>query len=127
MQNDNTGSSAQPVTLRRWSVVAVATRNGARSRHVWGHDIAADEGRVSDAIKDFALETMTITTISGARYRLGGLPANSRKAQPVWEEWCRAHDVIAEVDVTNDYMDPDDVSTRQFVALNAAAFSTKPK
>ncbi len=126
MQNDNHEGGGQPISLRRWTVVAVVTKGGVRSRHVWGHDVVADEGRVSGAIVDFKLETMTITTDSGAHYRLGGLPAHSRKAQPVWDEWCRANEVIATRDVTNDYMDPDDVSTRQFVALNASAFSGLP-
>lgn len=103
----------------------VGTRSGVRSRHVWGHDVAIDEGCVSDAIVDFKLETMTVTTASGLHYRLAGLPGPSKKGRPVWEEWCRANEVVAERDVTNDYMDPDDVSTRQFVALNVSAFSTK--
>ena len=105
----------------------VTTRSGARSRHVWGHDVAHDEGRVSSAIVDFKMETMTLTTASGAHYRLAGLPGVSRKAQPVWKEWCKTNDVVAERDVTNDYMDPDDVSTRQFVALNVSALSAKPE
>ncbi len=122
-----TECGSQPITLRRWRVVAVVTRRGARTRHVWGHDVASDEGRVSGPIANFVLETMTITTTSGARYRLAGLPGHSRKGQPVWEEWCSANEVIGEKDVTNDYMDPDDVSTRQFVAMNDSAFSGKPK
>jgi hypothetical protein len=124
MLNDNTGSGAPTITLRRWKVVMVGLRSGTRSRHAWGHDAASDEGRVSDAIVDFKQETMTVTTSSGAHYRLAGLPGHSKKAQPVWEEWCQEHGVLVERDVTNDYMDPDDVSTRQFVALNVSAFST---
>ena len=125
MQYDNTESGAQAVTLRRWQVVMVVTQSGGRTRHAWGHYVANDRGLVSSAIVDFKLETMTITTASGSQYRLAGLPGLSKKGQPVWEEWCRAHEVIAERDVTNDYMDPDDVSTRQFVALNISAFSAK--
>lgn len=125
MSNGNRGSGAQAVTLRRWKVVEVFTRSGARSRHAWGHDIATDEGRVSSAIAEFKLETMTVTTTTGTHYRLAGLPGLSRKGQPVWEQWCRENEVISELDVTNEYMDPDDVSTRQFVALNDSAFSAK--
>ncbi len=101
----------------------VVTQGGARSRHVWGHDVEHDEGRVSSAIVDFKMETMTITTASGSRYRLAGLPGQSKKAQPVWEEWCNANGVVAPRDITNDYMDPADVSTRQFKALNITAFA----
>ena len=125
MPNGNTGSGAQAVTLRRWQVVMVVTRSGVRTRHVWGHDIASDEGCVSGPIVSFKLETMTVITAKGLHYRLAGLPGPSKKGQPVWEEWCRAHEVVAERDVTNDYMDPDDVSTRQFAALNVSSFSAK--
>ena len=127
MQNANEGNTAQVVTLRRWTVVLVATRDGVRSRHVWGHDVATDEGRVSEAIKDFSMETMTLTTANGFRYCLGGLPGHSRKGQPAWDEWCKAHHVVAQLEVTNDYMNADDVSTRQFMALNVSAFVGKPK
>ncbi len=125
MLNSNEAGGAQLITLRRWKVVAVVAQGGKRSRHVWGHDLALDEGRVSDAIVDFDMKSMTVTTASGAKYRLGGLPGQSRKAQPVWDEWCRVNEVVAEVDVTNDYMDPEDVSTRQFMALNISAFTAK--
>jgi hypothetical protein len=123
---NNAGNGAQAIALRRWRVTEVVTQSGARTRHAWGHDVANDEGRVSGAIVDFRLETMTVTTSNGIRYRLAGLPAHSRKGQPVWEAWCAENDVVSERDVTNDYMDPDDVSTRQFVALNDSAFFGKP-
>jgi len=125
MPNSEVAGGGQPVTLRRWRVVEVVTRHGGRTRHVWGHDVVLDEGRVSSPVVNFTLATMTVVTSSGSRYRLGGLPAHSRKGQPVWEEWCRVNEVISERDVTNEYMDPDDVSTRQFMALNVSAFSGK--
>lgn len=125
MENGNDSDGENVVTLRRWTVVAVVSRGGVRSRHVWGHDLATDAGRVSEAITGFDMASMTATTRSGARYRLGGLPGHSRRAQPVWEAWCKAHDVVGQLEVTNDYMDPDDVSTRQFMALNVSAFSGK--
>lgn len=123
MENSKDRHEGELVILRRWTVVAVVTRRGVRSRHVWGHEQATDEGRVSGAIKSFDMASMTATTVNGMRYRLGGLPGHSRKAQPVWEAWCRAHDVVGQLEVTNDYMDPEDVSTRQFMALNVSAFS----
>ncbi len=123
--NGKAGSGAQPITLRRWRVLMVVTKSGARTRHVCGHDSAIDAGRVSDPIKDFKLETMTITSASGVVYKLVGFPAFSRKVQPVWEEWCKANGVMAERDITNEYMDPENVNTGQFVALNASAFTSK--
>ncbi len=125
MPNGIAENRGQTVTLRRWRVADVVTKSGARTRHVWGHDAALDEGRVSSAVADFNLETMTVTTITGAHYRLAGLPGTSRKGQPVWEKWCAENGVVYEKDATNDYMDPEDVSTRQFVAMNDTAFSAK--
>ncbi len=118
-------TSAQPVTLRRWRVLMVVKKSGGRTRHVCGHDATIDAGRVSEPVTDFKLETMTITTANGAVYKLVGFPAQSRKVQPVWEEWCEANGVVAERDVTNDYLDPENINTGQFVALNASAFTAK--
>jgi hypothetical protein len=125
MFKNDIGSGAQVVTLRRWRVEEVLPRNAPRSRHVWGHDALLDDGCVSAPIVEFNQSTMTVTTASGKQYRLAGLPGHSRKAQPVWDQWCKDHDVIYQRDVTNEYMDPEDVSTRQFVALNDSAFSAK--
>ncbi len=123
--NGSINNGAPAVTLRRWRVVEVLTRDGVRTRHLLGHDVTNDEDRVSSPVIGFKLEIMTATTSSGARYRLAGVPAQSRRLQGMWEEWCRAYGVIDQRDVTNDYMDPDDLSTRQFVALNVSAISAK--
>lgn len=116
----------QLVTLRRWRVVEVLRKDGGRTRHLWGHDVARDDGCASGSITDFSMETMTATTSSGTRYRLAGLPGYSRKGGAAWKDWCSVNEVVSERDVTNQYMDVDDVSTRQFVALNDSAFSAKP-
>jgi hypothetical protein len=127
MPNKLSPGGIPPVTLRRWQVIEVTTQGGSRSRHLLGHDVANDEGRISSAIVNFQLESMTATTASGGRYRLAGLPGHSRKAQPLWEQWCRDGGVVAQHNVTNDYMDPEDMSTRQFVALNHSAISGGPR
>ncbi len=119
------GIAAQPVTLRRWRVMMVVTKGGSRTRHVCGHDAAIDAGCVSDTVVDFKLDTMTITTASGATYKLVGFPAQSRKVQPVWEEWCKTNGVAAERDISNEYLDPANINTGQFMALNVSAFSAK--
>lgn len=124
MVNRNFGRGPA-VTLRRWRVMEVVTQGGMRTRHLLGHDIDSDEGRVSSPIVDFKLDAMMATTSSGGRYRLAGVPGQSRKVQSIWDDWCRANGVYAQYDVTNDYMDPDDMSTRQFVALNVSAFATR--
>lgn len=123
MSDNQKEKDKQVVTLRRWQIALVVTQGNVRTRHVWGHDVESDGGRVSSAIVDFKPETMTLSTASGSQYRLAGLPGPSKKGKPVWDEWCKTNKVIAQKDVTNDYMDPDNVSTRQFAALNEASLS----
>lgn len=94
-------------SLRRWRVVEVVAQNGARSRHVIGHDITNDAGRASTAIKDFDWETMTVTTQSGRTYKLVGAPGNARSGEYAWQNWCRINGVTSEVDVTNQYFSID--------------------
>ncbi len=127
MANGTTGNDAPDVILRRWRVMEVVARNGLHSRHLLGHDVTHDEDRVSSPLAGFNMESMTATTRSGARYRLAGVPGQSRKVQAVWDDWCRTCGVVSQHDVTNEYMDPDDVSTRQFVALSTPDAPTRPR
>ncbi len=127
MLNSSINSDAHAVRLRRWRVMEILTQEGTRSRHLLGHDVTNDEDRISSAIVDFKMESMTATTGSGVRYRLGGVPGQSRRMQAMWDEWCGAHGVVSQRDVTNDYMDPDDMSTRQFVALRFTGPADGPK
>jgi hypothetical protein len=127
MLNGSIKSGAPAVTLRRWRVIEVLTRDGTRSRHLLGHDVTNDEDRISSAVAEFKMESMTATTNSGVRYRLAGVPGQSRRMHSMWEEWCRSYGVVSQHDVTNDYMDPEDVSTRQFAALNISALTVKPR
>lgn len=123
MKNGSTGNDAPAVVLRRWRVMEIVGRGGLRTRHLLGHDVTHDEDRVSSPIAKFNMDSMTATTASGARYRLAGVPGHSRKAQAVWDDWCRTSRVAAQRDVTTEYMDPDDVSTLQFVAISKSAAS----
>jgi hypothetical protein len=93
-------------SLRRWRVVEVERKNGTRTRHVWGHDVANNAGRASTTIKEFNVETMTVVTHSGRIYKLLGLPGHARKGEYAWQQWCRINGVISEVDVTDEYFDP---------------------
>ncbi len=90
-------------TLRRWRVMVVVMRNGARTRHVYGHDVTNDSGVVSSAIGSYDLATMTATTRSGKKYRLAGVPGRSRVGEYVWEKWCRLNGIVSQVDVTEEY------------------------
>lgn len=99
----NTVLGCTALMLATVFAVRYLTRGGARTRYVYGHDMTTDEGRVSSAIIDFKMESMTVTTASGSRYRLTGLPGHSKKAQALWDEWCRTH-LAAQRDVSNDYI-----------------------
>lgn len=94
-------------SLRRWRVMEVVSKNGTRSRHIWGHDVANDAGRASSGIKEFNLESMTATTHSGRVYTLVGAPGKARSGERAWQDWCSLNGVVSAVDVTSEYFDAD--------------------
>lgn len=120
----NVSSNSQIVTLRRWRVTEVVAPEGRRSRHVWGHDVTHDEGRASSPIIKFDLETMTATTHSGTNYRLLGLPGNSRQGRHVWGKWCRRYGVVSELDVTNEYLNIDELPADVLAKINGLCAAT---
>jgi hypothetical protein len=91
--------------IRRWRVMEVVSKNGKRSRHIWGHDVANDAGRASSGIKEFDMEAMTATTHSGRVYKLVGAPGKARSGEKAWQGWCRINDVVSAIDVTAEYFD----------------------
>ena len=93
-------------SLRRWRVMEVLFKDGKRSRHVWGHDVANDAGRASSAIRMFDIEAMTATTDSGRIYKLVGAPGNARSGEKAWKGWCSLNGVVVAKDVTTEYFDP---------------------
>ncbi len=112
-------SDSQEVTLRRWRVIEVEAQNGIRSRHVWGHDVKNGLGRASSPIIEFNLDTMIATTRSGRNYRLLGLPGNSRLGKHAWDSWCSSNEVVSELDVTNEYLNVDQLSTVELAKINS--------
>jgi hypothetical protein len=116
----NMPGESQEVTLRRWRVVEIEAPDGTRSRHVYGHDVKSDRGRASSPIKEFNLDAMTATTRSGSKYKLAGLPGNSRVGKDAWSSWLRDNKVVSEADVTNEYLNVDQISTAKLVKFNSA-------
>ncbi len=109
------------VSLHQWRVMEIVTRNGDRSRHMWGHDIDNNQGRASTAIMAFDPTTMTATTRSGRNYVLAGLPGDSPLGKAAWERWCSDHGVVSESDVTGEYrrtLEPQAETTITFTKLN---------
>ena len=95
------------LSLRRWRVKEIKTPSGRTSRHVYGHDITNDTARASTSIKEFDRKAMTLATHSGSIYKLLGVPGQSRVGEIVWKEWCSKHNVVSEVDVTDEYFSAD--------------------
>lgn len=87
----------------------VVSKNGTRSRHVWGHDVTNDAGRASSGIEKFDMEAMTATTHSGRIYKLVGVPGNARSGEQAWQNWCRINGVVSAVDVTSEYFSADNM------------------
>lgn len=114
MQISDVPGDPGKVSLRRWRVAEVETADGVRTRHVWGHDVTNNVGRASSAIKKFDVENMTATTRSGKAYKLVGLPGNSRIGRAAWSKWCRDNGIVSEKDVTDEYLDVNQVSTVGF-------------
>ena len=107
----NKPEDIQEISLRRWRVIEVEMQNGSRSRHVWGHDVKNSRGRASSPIMEFKLDSKTAISRSGSKYKLVGLPGNSRLGKGAWIRWCSENSVVAEVDVTDEYLNIDKLST----------------
>lgn len=112
--NPDTPADARKISLRRWRVMEVDSKEGVRSRHVWGHDVTNNLGRASSPIATFDRDTMTATTRSGKMYNLVGLPGNSRLGRSAWRKWCLNNGIVAEKDVTDEYLNVNQVSTVGF-------------
>jgi hypothetical protein len=119
MPTRNVPTDSQVITLRRWRVSEIEAPDGTRSRHVWGHDEKSGQGRASSPIIDFDLETMTVITRSGSNYRLIGLPGNSRLGKGAWTGWCNRNAVMSELDVTNEYLNIDQLSTGELTKITS--------
>jgi hypothetical protein len=116
----NVPGDSQEIKLRRWRVIEIEVRDGTRSRHVWGHDVKNSRGRASSPIMEFNLDAMTAITRSGSNYKLVGLPGNSRLGKSAWSRWCSENVVVLEVDVTNEYLNIDHLSTVDLAKITSA-------
>ena len=111
---------SREITLRRWRVTEIEAPDGTRSRHVWGHDVKNDRGRASSPIIEFNLDAMIATSRSGSNYKLVGLPGNSRLGKGAWSRWRSDNEVVSEVDVTNEYLNVDQLSTAKLAKFNSS-------
>ncbi len=120
MPISNVPVDSQKISLRRWRVMEVRTQNGNCSRHVLGHDVTNSQGRASSPIVNFNLDSMIATTRSGKSYKLVGLPGNSKLGNSAWKKWCGENGVVAESDVTKEYLNIDQISTVGFEKITGS-------
>lgn len=120
MPSKNEPGDSQVITLRRWRVMEIEAPDGTRSHHVWGHEAKKSRGRASSPIIEFDRDTMTATSRSGSKYKLVGLPGNSRLGKGAWSRWCNDNTIVSESDVTNQYLNIDQLSTLELTRINTS-------
>lgn len=113
-------SDPQNISLRRWRVMEIESPDGSRTRHVWGHDVTNNQGRASSPIQAFEVDSMSVTTRSGKTYKLVGLPGNAKLGRSAWLKWCRDNSVVSDQDVTDEYLNVNQISTVGFKKINSA-------
>lgn len=93
--------SEQPeITLARWRVVEIYTKESQVERHFVGYNVEDREGRVSSAIQEFNPATARGLTRSGRVYQLVGKPGRDPDGEYVWQNWARMNQLTDEKDVT---------------------------
>lgn len=121
MLSKNLPNDPQNISLRRWRVMEIESPDGSRTRHVWGHDVTNNLGRASSPIQSFDADGMSITTRSGKVYKLIGLPGNAKLGRSAWRKWCKENAVVSDQDVTDEYLNVNQISTVGFRKINSAA------
>lgn len=93
--------------LHRWCVMEAVLPGDIRTRHVCAENPVGSFGLSTSAIQEFDAVAMTVKTLSGKIYTLVGPPEKSRLGAGAWRQWCSNNGVIAELDVTSDYLNVD--------------------
>lgn len=88
-----------------------------RTRHVCGQNATGSFGISTSAIQEFDQVAMTVKTLSGKTYTLVGLPDKSRVGEAAWRKWSNDNRIVAELDVTSDYLNVDPAPTITFKRL----------
>jgi hypothetical protein len=90
--------------LHCWCVVEAVSPGNIRTRHVCGEDANSSQGISTSAIQEFDPVAMTVKTRSGKTYTLVGPPNNSHLGAAAWRKWSKDNAIVAEVDVTSEYL-----------------------
>lgn len=96
-----------PTLLHRWRVMEAVSPTDVRTRHVCGQNATSSFGISTSPIQEFDPVTMTVKTRSGKTYTLVGRSGNSRLGEGAWRKWCNDNGIVAEQDVTSNYLRAD--------------------
>lgn len=96
------------IHLVRWRVFEADDS----TRHFVGWAIEGMSGRVSSAIQEFDAARGEGRTQSGRVYRLEGPPGEDGDASYTWNRWCELNSVTSVRDVSDEYRQAPEESTR---------------
>ena len=104
------------LTLEDWKILEL--QNG--DRHLVGHCIENQEGRVSSAIRNFDPGSLRFQTKAGRVYLLHGPPGINMDAEYVWARWAFVNSVSSWTDVT-------EVAWNKHLAVQRARLPQEPR
>lgn len=98
-------AAQQPKTdLVRWQLFRVKRPDGTATRHLIGHAVQNNEGRVSSAITNADLQKNYMVSSSGRVYQLNGDPGGDADAQFVFRNWMHFARFSGCVEITGAYV-----------------------
>lgn len=89
------------IQLSHWSIRECDRKDGRRSRHLVGYNIAGCEGRVSSSIGELDPKRLRVRTGSGRAYELVGKAGKHIDAGYVWEHFLYLQHAKNAMDVTS--------------------------
>ena len=104
--------------LHRWRVLEAVSPGNIRTRHICGQDDAGSVGISTSAIQEFDPVGMSVNTRSGRTYILFGPSGESRLGEGAWRKWCNDNGIVAELDVTGEYLKAEQASTVTFKKIS---------
>ena len=117
--SSNTLPPNSPKLLHHWRVMEAVSPGDIRTRHVCGQNSTSSFGISTSAIQEFDPVAMTVKTRSGKTYTLVGSPDKSSLGEGAWRKWCKDNGIVAELDVTSDYLKVDPAPKITFKRLGA--------
>ena len=89
------------IQLSVWSIRECDRRDGRRTRHLVGYNIAGQEGRISSYIEEFDPDRLRVRTGSGRVYELLGKSGTHVDSEYVWEQFLYMQHAENPMDITS--------------------------